>query len=84
MLRAVAARDRSLIRQGVSDDEVTAMLRQAAPGIGFYVLVIVFAILAPKVAAFGYLAIAVITVMRARGDEHGPRRPAQRAADEPA
>jgi uncharacterized membrane protein len=82
-LWAVAARDRSLIRPQVSDNEVSAMLRQTTPGIGFYTLVIVFAILAPKVAAFGYLAIAVLAVMRARGDEHGPQRASRRAAEKP-
>jgi hypothetical protein len=34
--------------------------------------VIVLAIFAPRVAAFGYLVIAVIGVFRARGDEGTP------------
>jgi len=29
--------------------------------------------LSPRVAAFGYLAIAVVSVLRARGDKVAPR-----------
>ena len=37
---------------------------------------IALAIVAPQVAAFGYLAIAVVGVLRARGDETAPPEPA--------
>jgi len=40
--------------------------------IGFYIGVIVLAVMAPKIAAFGYLVIAVVTVLRARGDSTKP------------
>jgi uncharacterized membrane protein len=68
-LWATAARDRSLLRPEVSDEEARSILRQATPNIGFYLGVTVVAILAPRVAAFGYLVIAVAAVMRVRGDE---------------
>jgi uncharacterized membrane protein len=64
-----AARDRSLLRPEVTDAEVNAIMRAATPNLGFYAGVIVLAFVAPKVAAFGYLAIAVLAVMRARGDQ---------------
>ena len=44
-------------------------MRAARPNLGFYVGVIVLAVVAPKVAAFGYLAIAVSAVLRAHGDQ---------------
>ena len=34
----------------------------------FYALVLLLALIAPRVAAFGYLAIAVVVVFRSRGD----------------
>ena len=42
----------------------------------FYAGAIALAIVAPQVAAFGYLAIAVVGVLRARGDETAPPEPA--------
>jgi len=62
------ALDRSLLRPEVSDKEFNAILQATAPSIGFYVVVIVLAIFVPKVAPFGYLVIAAIAVLRARGD----------------
>jgi hypothetical protein len=47
---------------------VNAILLRATPNIGFYALAMVVAIVAPHVAAFGYLAIAVGGVLLARGD----------------
>jgi uncharacterized membrane protein len=66
MWRAVAARP-ELLRGEVSEREVEQILRATAPNLGFYVAVTLFAIVAPHVAAFGYLAIAVTLVLRARG-----------------
>ena len=48
-------------------------MRAATPSLGFYVGVIVLAVLAPKVAAFGYLVIAILAVLRARGDQSASR-----------
>jgi uncharacterized membrane protein len=66
---AAIARDRSLLRPEVTDKEVDAIMRAATPSLGFYVGVIVLAVVAPTVAAFGYLVIAVSAVLRARGDQ---------------
>lgn len=38
------------------------------PSVGFYVAIVLLAILVPQVAAFGYLLIAVVGVFRQRGD----------------
>ena len=57
-------RDRHLLKPEVSEQEVTALRRLTTPSIGFYVGVIVLAILAPKVAAFGYLLIAIFAVLK--------------------
>jgi TMEM175 potassium channel family protein len=62
------ARDRHLLRPEVSEKEFTAIALAAAPNVGFYAGVIVVAIVAPRIAAVGYLVIAVVAVLRARGD----------------
>ncbi len=66
------ARDRHLLRPEVSDKEFNAIARATTRNIGFYIGVIVLAVMAPKIAAFGYLVIAVVTVLRARGDSTKP------------
>jgi len=68
-LWATVARDRRLLKPDVSDKEVRAVLVAATPNIGFYIGATILAILAPKVAAIGYLLIAIVFVLRARGDE---------------
>ena len=62
-------RDRSLLRPDVTDREVNAILLATTPSIGFYVTATALAVVAPRVAAFGYLIIAVVSVLRARGDQ---------------
>jgi hypothetical protein len=47
---------------------VDAILRAATPNIAFSVGVTALALVAPHVAAFGYLVIAVSLVLRARRD----------------
>ena len=69
------ASDRSLLKPDVSEKEVDAIARATTPNLGFYVAVIVLAFIAPKVAAFGYLAIAIVAVLRARGDSGTPTTP---------
>jgi hypothetical protein len=59
----------------VSEKEFNAIARATTPSLGLYVAVIVLAILAPKIAAFGYLVIAVVAVLRARGDDTPPLTP---------
>jgi TMEM175 potassium channel family protein len=76
--RAVAS-DRSLLKPGVSDKEVDAIARGTTPKLGFYLAVILLAFIAPKVAAFGYLAIAIFALARARGE----RAPAPTTPESP-
>jgi TMEM175 potassium channel family protein len=67
-LWAAAASDRGLLKPEVSEKEVDAITRAATPNLAFYLAVIVLAFIAPKVAAFGYLVIAIVALVRARGD----------------
>jgi uncharacterized membrane protein len=69
VLWATVMRNRQLLEPEVGEAEVRAILAAATPNIGFYLGVTVLAIVAPKVAAFGYLVIAVLFVVRARGDD---------------
>ncbi len=66
------ARDRHLLRPEVSAKEFNAIALATAPSVGFYIGVIVLAILAPKIAVFGYLLIAIVALLRARGDSTPP------------
>lgn len=67
VLWGTVVRDRALLRSEVPEDEAQAILRAATPSLGFYAGVILLAIVAPRVAAVGYLVIAVLMVLRARG-----------------
>jgi uncharacterized membrane protein len=62
-------RDRRLLKPGISEAEVMTILVAVTPNLGFYVGATILAIILPKVAAIGYLAIAVLLVLRARGDD---------------
>ena len=74
--RYVAAH-RDLLEPDVTDDDVSAMTALTTPNMGFYVIVVLLAILAPEVAAFGFLLIALIVVFRQRGDRTPSSAPAQ-------
>ena len=52
----------------MSEQEVNAILVATTPSLGFYLVVIVLAIFAPQIAAFGYLVIAVVGVLHLQGD----------------
>ena len=65
-------RDRGLLKPEVSEQEINAILAATTPSLGFYVGVIVLALFAPRVAAFGYLVIAIVGVLRAHGDQTTP------------
>ncbi len=69
VLWSAVARDRELLRPEVTDAEVATIQQATTPSLGFYVVVIALAFVAPQVAVFGYLAIAVFAVARARGDQ---------------
>ena len=73
--RYVAAH-RELLEPDVTDEDVAAMTLLTTPTMGFYVVVVLLALLAPTVAAFGYLVIAVVAVFRTRGDSTAPSAPA--------
>jgi uncharacterized membrane protein len=74
----VASRDRELLKGGVTDREVEAIRAATTPSIGFYVIVIALAIVVPKVAAFGYLAVGIFAVLRTHGGQPTPAtRPAR-------
>jgi uncharacterized membrane protein len=62
------ARNPDLVAEDVSPDEVKAISRESAPNLAFYGAVVLVALIAPQVAAFGYLAIAVVGVFRSQGD----------------
>lgn len=66
------ASHRDLLEPDVTDAEVRAINQAMTPNIGFYVAVVLLALVAPKAAVFGYLLIAVIGVFR----QHGDRSPA--------
>jgi hypothetical protein len=67
---------RDLLHPDVSDEEVAALTRQTAPSPGFYIVVVLLALLAPKIAAFGYLVIALVAVFRIGGDRSATPAPA--------
>jgi hypothetical protein len=52
----------------VTDREVTAILAATSPNLAFYVGATALAVVLPRVAAVGYLVIAVVAILRARGD----------------
>ena len=64
----VAARHPALLEPEVTPAEVDAYRRVTAPNVGFYLTMIVVAYLFPKGAAFGFLVIAILLVLRVRGD----------------
>jgi uncharacterized membrane protein len=73
--RYVAAH-RDLLEPDVTDEDVAAATLLTTPNIGFYVVVVLLALLAPTVAAFGYLAIAVVALIRIGGDSTAASAPA--------
>jgi uncharacterized membrane protein len=68
LLWGSVARDRGVLKPEVSEKEINAIALATTPSIGFYVAVIALAIFAPRIAVFGYLVIAVVGVLRIRGD----------------
>jgi uncharacterized membrane protein len=72
-LAGVITRDPELLEPGVSEQDMIAIVVAVTPGLGFYVAVVLLAIFAPRVAAFGFLVIAIVDVLRAHGDKATPR-----------
>ena len=61
--------NRDLLEPGVSEEEVKRITDRTTPNIGFYIVVILLALVAPQAAAVGFLVIAVVSVFRQRGGE---------------
>ncbi len=59
--RYVAARE-GLRVDGVTSSDVRTVVALAEPSLGFYVFLLVFAVFAPQLAAFGLLAVAAATI----------------------
>ena len=78
LMWASVARDRGVLKPDVSDEEINAIALATTPNIGLYIAMIALAFFAPRVAVFGYLAIAIVTLLRTRGDS-APARTATRA-----
>ena len=67
-LWAAVLRDRELLKPEVDEREIRAVTLASAPSVGFHLGATALAIATPRVAAFVYLAIAVLAVFRARPD----------------
>jgi len=70
-LWSAVARDRRLLKPGLSEQEIGAVGRATAPNLGLQLGATAVAIPFPRLAAFMYLVIAVVFVFRARPDEQG-------------
>jgi uncharacterized membrane protein len=62
-------REPELLEPEVTRDEVSSILVMTAPNIALYGAVILLAVFAPRLAALGYLAVGILLVLRARGDD---------------
>jgi uncharacterized membrane protein len=60
--RYVADRD-ALRVEGVSSSDVRMVVALAEPSVSFYILLLVFAVFAPQLAAFGLLAVAAVVLV---------------------
>jgi uncharacterized membrane protein len=70
MWRTVSRRP-ELLEPDVDRAEIDRIALSSAPHIGFYLLVTLVAIVAPQIAALGFLLIAVAVVVTARGEDSG-------------
>ena len=60
--------DRDILREEVGDDEIRTITLATAPSIGLYGAMIALALFVPRVAIFGYLVIAIFSLLRSHGD----------------
>jgi hypothetical protein len=67
--------DREILRQEVGDDEIKSITLATAPSIGLYGAMIALAFFVPRVAIFGYLVIAIVSLLRSHGDIVAARPP---------
>jgi TMEM175 potassium channel family protein len=68
LMWSAVVRDRRVLKPEVSEKEINSIALATTPSIGFYGAMIALAIFAPRVAVFGYLVIAIVGVLRIRGD----------------
>ena len=68
LMWASAVRDRNVLTPDMSEKDLSAIAVSTTPNIGFYGAVIVLAVFAPRVAVFGYLVIAIVALLRLRGE----------------
>jgi uncharacterized membrane protein len=68
-LWASIMRDRQLLKPEVGEEEIRAVGVAVAPNVGLVLGATALAIVAPRVAAFGYLSFAVVAVLRAGPEE---------------
>ena len=68
ILWATATRNRDVLKPDITEGEISAIAVATAPRLGFYLAMIVLAIFAPRIAVLGYLVIAIVTLLRTRGD----------------
>ena len=78
MWRAVANRPQ-LLHADVDDQHVQAIMRASRSQYRLFVLATLVAIVAPRLAAFGYLLIAFVVVLRTHDGERRRRRRCQAA-----
>lgn len=68
LLWGSVAYDRNLLMPEVDEQEIRAMVLATTPTLGFYLAIVAVAIVAPRIAAVGYLVVAVVALMRVHGD----------------
>ena len=68
LMWTTVVRDRRVLTPDMSKKEINASAVSTTPNIGFYAGVIVLAVFVPRVAVFGYLVIAIVALLRMRGD----------------
>lgn len=73
VLWAIVMRNRELLKEEVDDADARRIMLAATPSLGFYAIVLALSVFLPKIAAFGYLAIAILAVVRSR---EAPEQPA--------
>ena len=61
-----AADHPELLHPNATPESLEALARQISPGVGLYFSVFALGIAAPHVAAFGYLAVAILAVLSPR------------------
>ena len=66
IIRYAGSRPELIVEEG--REQIVALAAQSSPNLGFYVVVLALAFISPRIAAFGFLAIAVFMIMRTRGE----------------